>query len=254
MERDGMSLVPQGTAEPRSPPRPHRMPPAPARAGRAAGPKAQPQEPAGCPALTFQPRAYAWRSSADRFICLYLFFCCRGECGGGGVSEGLSPGDPTPVPNLAFAFQAGSWGCRPLPPATSPLLGMKMGRVQCSQDPCLPPPHRMAPEPGGDDDLALAHQLVLGPAPPTPKHLLDEGGELTYALLAPLLQVEELQRVRASCRESLGAATLLRSPLNALGAHSRVRGLWGRSPPCIRPCPALGSGLTVRGERMKILV
>lgn len=55
-----------------------------------------------------------------------------------------------------------------------------------------PCPHPVATEPGRDEDLALAHQLVLGPAPPAPKHLLDEGGELGHALLAPPLQVEQL--------------------------------------------------------------
>lgn len=48
----------------------------------------------GCPALTFQPRAYAWMISADRFICLYLFFCYGGERWGepGGPAQGVRDG------------------------------------------------------------------------------------------------------------------------------------------------------------------
>lgn len=59
-------------------------------------------------------------------------------------------------------------------------------------------PHPVATEPGRDEDLALAHQLVLGPAAPAPKRLLDEGGELGHALLALPLQVEELGTTMAS--------------------------------------------------------
>lgn len=61
--------------------------------------------------------------------------------------------------------------------------------------------HPVATVPGRDEDLALAHQLVLGPAPPAPKHLLDEGGKLGHALLAPPLQVEELGTTMASSEQ-----------------------------------------------------
>lgn len=111
-----------------------------------------------CPALTFQPRAYACRISADRFICLYWFFCC-------GVTKGVSW--------VGLESQ-----------------GERAGQGKHGQD--LPCPHPVATEPGRDEDLALAHQLVLGPAPPAPKRFLDEGGELGHTFLALPLQVKEL--------------------------------------------------------------
>lgn len=122
--------------------------------------------PPWCTVLTFQPRAYACSSSTERFICLYLFLCCRGKQGWGGHTQG---------------------------PSVPPTPGGEWGRAQHSRDPPTPTPHHVATEPRRDEDLALAHQLVALPAAPTTEHLLDEGGQLGHALLAPLLQVKELR-------------------------------------------------------------
>lgn len=111
-----------------------------------------------------------------------------------------SPSSPARTPAAAApsassactgSFAAGGAGgeSHPWTPHT-PGPGGEWGRVQHSQD---PPPHRVAAEPCGDEDLALAHLLVLLPAAPTAERRLDEGGQLCHALLAPLLQVEELQ-------------------------------------------------------------
>lgn len=238
-----MSLVPPwGTRSP--PPLPAMCPPTPLPTpGELPAPRR--------PALTFQPRAYAWMISADRFICLYLFFCCGGE----------------------------RWDERGLGGPGGSARGGRDGLGKHGWD---PPSHHVAPEPGGDDDLALAHQLVPGPAPPAPKRLLDEGGELFHALLAPLLQVEELGTARASAGvpsgdgdPQPGAAASPGSSQDGLGAAREARGpvgqgdLWGWHPLWVRPCPPLAAraphssgwgsrspipGLTVRGERMKILV
>lgn len=55
--------------------------------------------------------------------------------------------------------------------------------------------YRVAPKPGGDDDLALAHQLVVGAAAPAPVGLLYERGQLLQSQAPLLFQVEQLWRV-----------------------------------------------------------
>lgn len=103
------------------------------------------------------------------------------------------------------------------------------------------PPHHVSPEPGGDDDLALAHQLVLGPAPPAPKYLLDEGGQLGHALLPPPFQVEELGTAKASAGCRAGTGTPSWEPWHRPGAPRM-----GSGPPMVSGDPwgwhPLGSG------------
>lgn len=157
-----------------------------------------------------------------------------------------------------------------------------MGQGKCSQDPLLLS-HNVAPEPGGDDDLALAHPLVMHSAPPAPKRLLDQGGKLDHALLALPLQVKELGTARVSAgapsgdRDPRPGATsggcgIAQEPPGWARGCRRGRGTRGagtrsekvRPCPTWQPnCPTAGSppcprspfpGLTLRGERMKILV
>lgn len=59
-----------------------------------------------------------------------------------------------------------------------------------------------APKPGGDDDLTLAHELVVGPAAPAPVGLLDERSELLQAQAPLLLQEEQLWRVEGGWRKA----------------------------------------------------
>lgn len=52
--------------------------------------------------------------------------------------------------------------------------------------------HLVAPKPSRDEDLTLAHLLVVRPAAPAPVNLLNEGGQLLKLQTPLLLQVEKL--------------------------------------------------------------
>lgn len=52
--------------------------------------------------------------------------------------------------------------------------------------------HLVAPKPSRDEDLTLAHLLVVRPAAPAPVNLLNEGGQLLKLQPPLLLQIEKL--------------------------------------------------------------
>lgn len=69
-----------------------------------------------------------------------------------------------------------------------------------------------APKPGGDEDLTLAHQLVVSPAAPASVDLLYERGQLLQAQAPLLFQEEQLQKWGKRGRKA-GLGKLCYSPV-----------------------------------------